>query len=156
MVGAEHADTGAELGAAERDHVLPNVRCDNVAVLRSRVGENVLNEIIAVLVTGDVDERNARSVDSALADTVKVATKKLRATNLQALLNNLGGKLVHAILGSIADDMIDSAAPVRRGAMLADMLDAPVAKLAMSHNVDVGQDFFDAGTLGSNVSTMRS
>lgn len=43
--------------------------------------------------------------------------------------------------------MVDGTAAVGRRAMLADMLDAPVAELAMGDNVDVGKDLFNARTL---------
>jgi hypothetical protein len=43
--------------------------------------------------------------------------------------------------------MIDSATTVRWQPMLADMLNAPVAKLSMSNNIDAGEDLVDAGTL---------
>jgi hypothetical protein len=89
VVGAEHADTRAELGAAERDHVLPDVSGHDLAMLGAGVGEDVLDEIVAVLVAGDVDEGDARAIHTPLADPVKVAAKKLRATNLQALLDHL-------------------------------------------------------------------
>jgi hypothetical protein len=120
---------------------------DNLAVLGGSMGENVLDEVVAVLIAGDVDQGNPRTVDPALADAVQVAAQKLGAANLQTLLNNLGGELVHAVLSSIADDMVDGPATVRRSAVLADVLDAPVAKLAVGDNVDIGQDFLDARTL---------
>jgi hypothetical protein len=46
--------------------------------------------------------------------------------------------------------MIDGSAPVRWSAMLADMLNAPVPKLTVSHNVDVGKDFFYGRALNSS------
>lgn len=73
-VGAQHADPRAELGTAERDHVLADMGSNNVAVLRAGMSQDVLNQVVAVLVAGDVDEGNSRSVSTALADTIKVAT----------------------------------------------------------------------------------
>lgn len=43
--------------------------------------------------------------------------------------------------------MVDGAAAVSRGAMLADVLNAPVAELAMGDNVNVGEDLLNAGAL---------
>jgi hypothetical protein len=43
--------------------------------------------------------------------------------------------------------MIDGTAAVSRGTVFADMLDAPVAKLAVCHNVNVCKDFFNAWAL---------
>ena len=147
VVGAEHANAGAKLGSAERDHMLANMGSYNLTVLRVGMSQDVLDEIIAVLVAGDINQRNARAVDSTLAHTIEVSAEKLRATNLQTLLDNLGGKLVHAVFSRVPNHMVDGAAAVSRGAMLADVLDAPVSKLAMRNNVDVGQDFLDTGTL---------
>ncbi len=55
--------------------------------------------------------------------------------------------MIHAVLGSVTQDMVDRPATVCRGAVFADVLDAPVAELAMGDNVDAGQDFVDAGAL---------
>ena len=147
MVRAEHADARAKLGAAERDHVLANVRRHHLAVNLIRVRQDVLDEVVSVLVAGNVDQGDARAVNSALADAVEVAAKKLRTSNLETLLNDLGGELIHAVLGSKADDMVDGAAAVSRGAMLANVLNAPVAELAMSNDIDTSEDFVDARTL---------
>lgn len=89
MIGAEHTDARAKLGAAQGDHVLADVGRHYLAVLRAGVGEDVLDQIVAVLVAGNIDEGNARAIHAALADTVKVTAKKLRATNLETLLNHL-------------------------------------------------------------------
>lgn len=147
MVGAEHTDPGTKLGAAERDHVLADMGGDNLAVLGSRMGQDVLNEVVAVLVAGNVDQRDPGTVDAAFADAVQVAGKEIGAANLQTLLNNLGGKLVHAVLGSITDHMVDRPAAVCRGTVFANVLNAPVAKLSVGHNINVGQDLLNAGTL---------
>jgi len=43
--------------------------------------------------------------------------------------------------------MISGTTAISRGAMLANMLDAPVSKLAVSDNVNAGKYLFDTGTL---------
>ena len=43
--------------------------------------------------------------------------------------------------------MINDSALVWRGAMLAEMLNAPVAELPVSNEVDVGNDFLDGRAL---------
>lgn len=127
--------------------MLADVRGNRLAKLRSRVVEDPLNQVVAVLVAGNVNERDTSPVRTALADAVEVPAQKLGASNLEALLNNLGGKLISAVLGSVANDVVHGAALVRRSPMLANVLDAPVAKLPMGHNVNVGKDLFDAGAL---------
>jgi DNA-binding transcriptional regulator YdaS (Cro superfamily) len=149
MVGAQHADTGAELGSTKRDHVLADVGRHDLAVLRVGMSEDVLNQVVAVLITGNVDERDARAINTALTDAVQVTAEKLRPTNLEALFNDLGGKLIHAVLSSKADDVINGAAAVGWSAVLADVLDAPIAKLAVSHDVDIGENLLNAGALGN-------
>jgi hypothetical protein len=89
MIGAEHTDARAKLGAAQRDHVLADVSCHNLAMLWAGMGKDILDQVIAVLVAGDVDERNARAIHTSLTNAVKVPAKKLRATNLETLLDHL-------------------------------------------------------------------
>ena len=109
--------------------------------------ENVLDEIVAVLVAGDVDQWDARTIETAFTDSIKIAAEEVNTANLEALLNDLGCKLVHAILRSIADDMVNGSAAVSWGAMLADVLDAPVAKLPMSNDINACQDLLNARAL---------
>lgn len=148
-VGAKHADSGPELGATQRDHVLSNMSSDNVAMLWAGMGQDVLNQVIAVLVAGDVNERNAGPVGTALANTIQVPAKELGSANLQTLLDNLGRELVRAVFGGVPDNVVDGTAAVGGSAVLADVLDAPVTKLPVGNNVNVGEDFLDAGPLRS-------
>ena len=147
VVGAQHADSGAKLGSAERDHVLADMSGNDLAVLRVGVRQDVLDEIVAVLVAGNVDQRDAWTIKPALADTVEVPTQKIRPANLQTFFDHLRGKLIHAVLGSIPDNMIDSPAAVCGGAMLTDVLNTPIAELTVGDDVNVGQDFLNAGAL---------
>lgn len=147
MVGAQHAYTGAKLGAAKRDHVLSYVSGNYLPVLRRGVVENPLNQIVAVLVAGNVNEGDPGAVSTTLTNSIEVTSKEISTTNLKTLLHNLRGKLVSAVFGSITNDMVNSTAAVRRGAVLADMLDAPVSELSMCHNIDIGKDFFNARAL---------
>ena len=147
VVSAEHTDAGAELGSAERDHVLTDMGGNDLAMLGRGVRQNVLNEVVAVLVAGNVNQGDPRPVDAPFADAVQIAAQELGPADFQTLLDNLGGELIHAVLRSIADDMVNSTASVRGSTVLADVLDAPVAELAMSDNVNVGQHLLYAGTL---------
>lgn len=135
--------------------MLADMSRNDVAVLRTGVRENVLDEIVAVLVTRNVDQGDAGTVDTALADSIQIAAEELGAPNLEALLDNLGSELVHRVLGGVSNDMIDGSATVCRGTVLADVLDAPVAELTMSHNVDVGKYLLDARTLTACVNLKK-
>jgi hypothetical protein len=146
-IGTEHADSGAKLGSAQRDHVLADVASDNLPMLRVGVSQNVLNEIVAILVAGNINKWNSRTIKTTFADAIKVATQKLDATYLQALLHYFRRKLVHAVFRGISNDMINGTTAISRSAMLANMLDAPVSKLAVSDNINAGKYLFDTGTL---------
>lgn len=122
---------------------------NEVAVVRAAVRQDVLDKVVAELVASDVDERHARTVGTSLADAVQVPVEELVPANLQALLNDLGGILVHTVLRGEAQDVVDGTSAVSRGAVLADVLDAPVAELAMGDNIDAGKDLVDAGALTS-------
>lgn len=146
-VGAEHAYTRTELGATERNHVLADVGGDNLPVLWVGVGQDVLNQVVSVLVASNVDEWNAWTIWATFAYTVKVAAEKLNTTNLETLLDDLGSELIHAVLGSVSDDMVDGAAAIGWSAVLADVLDAPVSKLAVRDDVDAAKDLLDTWAL---------
>jgi len=127
--------------------VLADVSGDDLTTLSIGMTQDILNQVVSELVASDVDERHARAVSASLADTVKVTVKELSATNLEALLDNLAGKLVHAVLSSEVEDVVNGMLAVRDGAVLADVLDAPVAELAMSDDINAGKNLVDAGTL---------
>lgn len=127
--------------------MLPNVGSNNLAVLWGCIVENPLDQVVAVLVACNIDQRNASTISAPFADSVEVAAQELSTANLEALLNYLGGELVGTILGSVPDDMVNGSATVGGAAMFADMLDAPVSKLPVSDYVDVGEYFLDARTL---------
>jgi hypothetical protein len=123
------------------------MRSNPVTVLGAGMGEDPLDKIVAILVAGNVNQGDTGAIYAAFADLLKVAVDEVVALSLQALLNHLGGVLVHAVLRSKADDVVESAALIGRGTLLADVLDAPIAKLAMGNNVNVGQDLLDARSL---------
>lgn len=122
----------------------------HLAMLRRSVVKNPLDKVISVLVTGNVNERDAGAILAPLANSIEISAEKLRIPNLETLLHYFGGKLIGAILCSISNDVVDGTAAIRRGSMFAYMLDAPVSKLAVSHNVNIGEDFFDTRTLLNN------
>ena len=77
----------------------------------------------------------------------EVALKKLNTANLQALLDNLGGKLIDAVAVGIVKDVVNDSTLVWRGAMLAEMLNAPVSELTVSDEINVCNDFLDGRAL---------
>lgn len=129
--------------------MLADVSRHNITLLRAGVGQDVLNQVVSVLVAGDVDQRDPGTIDPTLAHAVEVAGQEIDATDLETLFHNLGGVLIHAVLGCESDDMINRTASILWSTMLAYVLNAPVAKLAMGDDVDAGKDLFDAGPLWS-------
>lgn len=111
------------------------------------MSKDVLDEIVAVLVTGNVDEWYAWTIVTTFANTIKVSAEEFDPTNLKALLNDFGCELIHTVLRCITNDMVNSAAAISWCTMLADVLDAPITELAMSNNVDTGKYFLNAWTL---------
>lgn len=116
------------------------------------MGEDVLNEVVAVLITRNVDKGNTGTIHTPLADPIQVAAQELGPTDFQALFNDFGSELIHRVLRGVSNDMIDGTAPVSGSTVLTDVLDAPVSKLTVGHDVNVEQDFLDAGTLDLYVS----
>jgi hypothetical protein len=127
--------------------MLANMARNDLPVLRIGVSQYVLNKVITILITGDIDEGNSRTVESTLTNAIQITTQKLYTTYFEALFDNLGSELIHAVFRSISNDMINSTAAVSWSAMLADMLDTPVAKLTVSHNIDACKYLFNARTL---------
>lgn len=80
-------------------------------------------------------------------DDSEVAIEELNATNLEALLDDLGSKLIDAVAVGVDQDVIDDTTFVGWRAMLAEMLDAPVTELTMSNEINAGDHFFDCRTL---------
>jgi hypothetical protein len=146
-VAAKHGHARAVLGTAKGYHVLADVSGNDLATLSIGVAEDVLDQVVSELVASDVDERHARAVGASLADTVEVTVKEVSTTNFEALLDDLAGELIHAVLGSEAKDVVNGVVAVGNGAVLADVLNAPVAELTMGDNVNTGKDLVDAGTL---------
>jgi hypothetical protein len=148
------------------------MRGNDVTVLWIGVGQYVLNEVIAVLVACNfclsvtdfvetnenertINERNAWTVGTSFTNSGEVAFEKVRTSDLEAFLDDLGSKLIHAVLGSVTKDVINSVTTVRWQPMLADMLNAPVAKLSVSNNIDACEDLVDARTLPDLVSVWK-
>lgn len=86
-VAAEHRDARSILGAAKGDHVLANMVADDVAMLSAAVGQDVLDEIVPELVTGDY-------IWSARIEGVKSASGTYCQST--ACVDDLGGLRRHA------------------------------------------------------------
>jgi uncharacterized protein YunC (DUF1805 family) len=85
-----------------------------------------------------VNQWHAGTLRAAFTDTFKIAVKELISANLKALLDDLRSILIHAVLSGEAENMVDRAAAISGSSMLADMLNAPVAELAVRDDIDAG------------------
>ena len=146
-VAAEHGNTRAELGTTQGDHMLADVAGNLLALVVMSVHEDPLDEIVAVLVASDVDERDAWTIWVGGTNDTKVAVKELNTANLEALLNDFGSELVDAVAVGVGEDVVDDATLVWRRAMLTQVLYAPITELAVSNEVNASDDFFDGGAL---------
>lgn len=131
--------------------MLANVASNGLAVLGVRAGQDILDKIIAKLITSNVYEGHARPIGSSLADTLQVAIEKLATSDFEALLNNLGRVLVHAVFGGEAEDVVNSTTTISRSTMLANVLDTPVTELTMCDYINAGEDLVDTWTLQLSV-----
>jgi len=111
------------------------------------MGQNVLDQVVSVLVASNVDQRNPRTVMATFTDSVKVPTEEINPTDFQTLFNNFGGKLIHAVFGSISNNMINCPTAIGWCAMLTNVLNAPIAKLSVSDNVNACKHLLDTWTL---------
>lgn len=127
--------------------MLANVNGDLLALVMMSIHQDPLNQIVAILIASNVDERNTRSIWTLSSDDSQVAIQELESTNLETLLDNLGSKLINAVVVGIGQDVIDDTTLVRGRAVLAQVLDTPVTELTMSDEIDVRDDFFDGRAL---------
>lgn len=80
-------------------------------------------------------------------DNTKVTVHELSTTDLEALLHNLGSKLVDAVAVSVGEDVVDDTALIRWRTMLAQVLNTPISELAMSNQIDVCNDLLNSRAL---------
>lgn len=127
--------------------MLADVDGDLFALLLMSIHQYPLNEVIAVLISSNVDEWNARTIRMSRSYDRQISVEKLNAPNLETFLDNLGGILVDAVAVGVDEDVIDDSSFVRRGTVLAKMLDAPIAELSMGNEIDVGDDLLNGWSL---------
>jgi hypothetical protein len=60
-VTAKHCNARAVLGSTKRNHVLADVAADNLTVLGTAIGQDVLDEIVSELVTGNCTKVSNRT-----------------------------------------------------------------------------------------------
>ena len=94
--------------------MLANVDSNLLALVMMSVHQNPLNQVVAVLVSSDVDERDTRAIGASSSDNTKIAIQEIKSTNLQALLNNFRRELVDAVVVRVCEDVVDDTTFVRR------------------------------------------
>jgi len=71
-VAAEHGDARAVLGTTERDHVLTDVAANELAMLSTTVGQDILDKIVAELITSDFDKVSYRPRIRGASDLLSI------------------------------------------------------------------------------------
>src|SRR5690242_13352375 len=102
------------------------------------IHQDPLDQVVAILVASNVNERNPRTVWSGGSDNTKIAIQEIHSTDLEAFFHDFGCKLVNAVVVRVGENVIDDTTLIGRGSMLAKVLNAPVAELTVSDEVDVG------------------
>ena len=92
--------------------MLTNVDSNLLSLVMMSVHQDPLNEVVAILVARYVDQRDAGTIRMSGCDDSQIALEKLDTTNLQAFLDNFGGKLIDAVAVGIVKDVINDAALV--------------------------------------------
>lgn len=88
------------------------------------------------MVAGNVNEGDSGAVKSTLTNAIKIATEEINATDLETFLDNFGSELIHAIVRSVANNMVDGSAAISWRAVLTNVLDAPIAKLPLGNDIN--------------------
>lgn len=153
---------------------IPDLIGHQLAVFLIRVGQDVLNEVVAVLITSNclvivriarlyyapmlliVDEGHARATGTCLAHSGKVTIEKIGTTNFQAFLHDLGSKLIGTVLGSKVENMLSGTVLVLRSTVFADVLDTPVSELPVGDDVDADEDLINARALHRTINIHRA
>ena len=93
--------------------MLADVNSNLLTLMMMRVHKDPLDEIVAVLVASNVDKWDAWAVWASGGDDSKIAIQKFKTTNLETLLNDLGGELIDAIAIRVGKDVVDDSSLVR-------------------------------------------
>ena len=127
--------------------MLADVNGDLLSLMMVGVHEDPLDQVVTILIASNVDERNAGTVWTSGGNDTKVAIQKVKTTDLEAFLDDLGGKLIDAVAVRVGKNVVDDPSFVRRRTVLAEMLDAPIAKLTMSNEINIADDFLNGRPL---------
>jgi hypothetical protein len=77
--------------------MLADVNGNLLSLMMVGVHQDPLDEVIAVLVASNVDEWDAWTIGMRSGDDSEITFQEFRSTDLQALLDHLGGELVNAV-----------------------------------------------------------
>ncbi len=77
--------------------MLADVNGDLLTLMVMGVHEDPLDEVVAILITSNVDEWDAWTIWTSSGDDSKVAIQEFKPTNLETLLDDLGSELINAV-----------------------------------------------------------
>ena len=94
--------------------MLADVDGDLLTLMVMSIHKDPLDEVVAILITCNVDEGDSWTIGVCSGDDSKISVQELGTTDLETLFDNLGSKLVDAIAVRVCEDVIDHSPFVRR------------------------------------------
>lgn len=101
-----------------------------------------------------INQWHTGPVRTACADSIEIPVQERGSANLKALLHDLRGKLIHTVINGPVNDMLNGTILVVGSTVFADMLDTPVAELAVGEHVDFRDNLFNGRPLARIVSML--
>jgi hypothetical protein len=106
-----------------------------------------LNEIIAVDVGTDVDQRDARTARFFFDDFGNVRLEDFWTATFECFFNDFGSELVGTVDGGVGEDDVESAKTIVWMAVFDDMLNDPVSPLTTCNGIYILQNLLNTRTL---------
>lgn len=92
---------------------------DLFSLVMMSIHQNPLNQIVAVLVSRDVNEWYTRTIRMSGGDNSEISLQEFNSANLQTFFDNLRGELIYAVAVGIGKNVVNDTTLVRRRTMLA-------------------------------------
>ena len=83
-------------------------------MMMMRVHEDPLNQVVAVLVAGNVNKWDAWTVRTSRSDDSKIAIQEIKTANLEALLNDFRSELINAVAVRVGENVVNDTSLVWR------------------------------------------
>jgi hypothetical protein len=131
----------------ERHHVFANMKGNLISHGRRAILQEVLNEIVAMDVGTDIDQRHTWTTWFLFRDLGDVGLEEFVATSFQCLFDDFGGELVGAVGCCVIEDDFKGTETVFWMAVFDNVLDDPISPLTTSNGVDIFKDLLNTRSL---------